>query len=96
MKKIICLFLSLCITFTLCLFAGCSEQNRDEILKIYLPGEYMDKDIITDFEKWYTDQTGKNVTVKIKKFDAVENIQREVEIAKKDYDLLCPSDYMVE
>ena len=96
MKKLTCILLCAFMTFTLFASVGCSQKNRGEILKIYLPGEYMDESILADFEKWYFEQTQETVKVEVKAFEAVEDVQREVEIAKKDYDLLCPSDYMVE
>ena len=74
---------------------GCGEP-RDEVLKLYMPGEYIDESIFESFEKWYKEETGKKVKVKLETFEAVENIQTAVEGGKADYDLLCPSDYMVE
>ncbi|MBQ7642540.1 MAG: extracellular solute-binding protein [Clostridia bacterium] len=96
MKKL--LSTALCITLASGAFAlsGCNSGNRDEILKIYLPGEYIDEDIFPEFEEWYEAETGNKVKVKCETFDAVENIQLAVEGSRADYDLLCPSDYMVE
>ncbi|HBF86136.1 MAG TPA: hypothetical protein DDW54_00495 [Clostridiales bacterium] len=97
MKKIVGLTIALTLaTGSLAAFSGCKQTPRDEILKLYMPGEYIDEDIFPEFEKWYEEQTGKKVTVDIKAFDAVENIQLAVEGSKADYDVLCPSDYMVE
>ncbi|MBO4262854.1 MAG: ABC transporter substrate-binding protein [Clostridia bacterium] len=77
---------------------GCGgEGPRDEILKLYMPGEYIDEDIFEDFEEWYAEKTdGKKIKVVLETFETVENIQRAVEKNKADYDLLLPSDYMVE
>ena len=61
-----------------------------------MPGEYIDEEIFEEFESWYKEQTGKKVKVELKTFNAVEDIQLAVEGSKVDYDLLCPSDYMVE
>lgn len=97
MKKIICAVLSLALVFGLSTsLVGCSSTPREEVLKLYIPGEYMDEDIFETFEEWYKEQTGKNVKVELSPFEVVEDVQREVESAKADYDLLCPSDYMVE
>ena len=97
MKKLICVLL--CVTIIAGLtaaFAGCKVTPRDEILKIYVPGEYIDESIFEEFSKWYNEQTGNNVIVQIDTFDDVERVQLAVEAAKDDYDLLCPSDYMIE
>ena len=97
MKRIVCLLLAIALlgAASASLFA-CNNTPRSEILKLYMPGEYIDEDIFETFESWYKEQTGKKVTVKIETFEAVENIQLAVEGSKSDYDLLCPSDYMVE
>ena len=95
MKKIVsillCAVLGVCALATL---TACSEK-REEVLKLYMPGEYIDESIFAEFEDWYKSETGKKVTVKIETFDAVEDIQQAVEASKADYDLLCPSDYMI-
>ena len=97
MKKFICALLTVTLfTGLTAALVGCSDTPREETLKIFMPGEYIDEDIFADFEAWYLKQTGKKVTVVNKTFEAVEDIQREVEVSKEDYDLLCPSDYMVE
>lgn len=95
MKKVVCIVLcALLVASIASVFVGCTP--REEILKIFMPGEYMDEDIFEDFAVWYKEQTGKNVKVKPSYFTAVEKIQQAVEGSKSDYDLLCPSDYMVE
>lgn len=75
---------------------GCNNIPREELLKIYMPGDYFDEDVLDAFSEWYEGETGKKITVKIEPFDAVEDIQNAVEGSKADYDILCPSDYMVE
>ena len=95
MKKIVCVVLCvLMVAGIASVFVGCTP--REEILKIYMPGEYIDEDIFEEFTDWYKEQTGKKMIVKPSYFTAVENIQKAVEGSKADYDLLCPSDYMVE
>ena len=95
MKKIISLLLVIAIVAALSvtLFA-CTP--RSEILKLYMPGEYIDESIFADFSAWYFENTGKKVKVQIETFSAVEDIHTAVEGSRADYDLLCPSDYMVE
>lgn len=96
MKKLICTLLSvIMLTAIPVSMAGCGTP-RDEVLKLYMPGEYIDESIFEKFESWYETETGKKVEVQIETFETVENIQRAVEGSKADYDLLCPSDYMVE
>ena len=96
MKKTIARICVLVLT-ALCLmltFGAC--ESRDEVLKIYNWGEYMDPEVYEDFSQWYFDRTGKTVTVKYKEFDTNESMYTEIAVNKSDYDLVCPSDYMVQ
>ena len=95
MKKIVSIILVIALIAALAAtFFACTP--REEKLKLYMPGEYIDEEIFEEFEAWYKEQTGKKVKVELKTFNAVEDIQLAVEGSKADYDLLCPSDYMVE
>ena len=97
MKKIVSALLSVVLFFGLAAtLIGCNKTPRDELLKLYMPGEYIDEDIFEEFEAWYEETYGKKITVQVDPFDTVENVQLAVEGSKADYDLLCPSDYMVE
>lgn len=75
-------------------FAGC--QNRSEILKVYNWSEYIGEDVIEQFEAYYKEVTGKNITVKYDMFDENELMYTQIKTTKADYDVLCPSDYMIE
>ena len=75
-------------------FVGC--QKRNETLKLYMPGEYIDEEIFEAFEAWYLEETGERIKVVVDTFEAVEDIQLAVESTPDAYDLLCPSDYMVQ
>ncbi len=75
-------------------FMGCAP--RDEILKIYNWGDYIDEDLIGDFEDWYQAETGKTITVEYDTFETNEDLIMRIEVLKNDYDLVCPSDYMAE
>lgn len=95
MKKIISILCVVVIVLSLvAVFGGC--EKREEILKIYVPGQYIDTEIFEEFSAWYYEKTNKKIVVKAQEFEEVEDIQREIEGAKADYDLVCPSDYMVE
>lgn len=75
-------------------FTGC--QNRSEILKVYNWSEYIGEDVIEEFEAYYKEVTGKNITVKYDMFDENELMYTQIKTARADYDVLCPSDYMIE
>ena len=81
----------LLLSFAVCVFAvmtlcGCGAKEK---LKIYLPGEYMSDELIPDFEKMY------NVKVDVELFDSNEMMYTKV-MAGDSYDVLIPSDYMIE
>ncbi len=97
MKKFVTLLLAFVMMVPMWSLAACSNDNRAEQLKMYVPGEYIDSEIFDAFEDWYKEQTGKTVKVVTPStFDAVEEIMTAVEKDHADYDLLLPSDYAVE
>ena len=53
------------VAMLLCLgLVSCnSDDERAEILKVYNWGDYIDEDLIAEFEVWYEQQTGRKVTV---------------------------------
>lgn len=58
-------------------------------MKLYLPGEYMSDELIPNFEKEY------GVKVIVEYFDSNEMMYAKVQAGDK-YDVLIPSDYMIE
>ena len=86
----------LCLVLAFGLFSALVAcDKREETLKIYMPGDYIDEDVVEGFADWYMEKTGKKMKAVVDPFDAVEDIQLAVEGSKADYDLICPSDYMV-
>lgn len=65
--------------------AGDTEQR----LKLYIPGEYMSSTLIPNFEKQF------NAKVIVEYFDSNEMMYAKVQAGDK-YDVLVPSDYMIE
>lgn len=75
-------------------FTGC--QDRSEILKVYTWSEYLGENVEKEFEEYYTSVTGKKVKVKIDYFDENELMYTQIKTSRADYDVICPSDYMIE
>ncbi|MDE7463576.1 MAG: extracellular solute-binding protein [Clostridiales bacterium] len=75
-------------------FAACAP--RDEVLKIYNWGDYIEESLIDEFEDWYKNETGKNISVQYDTFDTNETMLMRIETQKADYDLVCPSEYIAE
>ena len=89
MKKI------LYIIAAILLLTGCSE-NREHILKVYNWADYIDEELIDEFEVWYEEQTGEPVEIIYQTFDINETMLSKIELGHEDYDVVCPSDYIIE
>ena len=77
------------------LLCACSA-NRDQILKVYNWSDYIDESVIPEFEQWYQEQTGRKVKVIYQTFDVNETMLSKIEKGHEDFDVLCPSDYIIE
>ncbi len=93
MKKISVLLAIILIIISSVGLAGCGDRER--ILKVYAPGEYIDEDVLSGFEDWYYEETGKSVTLQYKTFSTNEDAYTEIYRKHADYDLVCFSDYIV-
>ena len=74
---------------------GCSE-DRSRILKVYNWADYIDEDLLEEFEQWYFEQTGEEVEIIYQTFDINETMLSKIELGHEDYDVVCPSDYIIE
>ena len=74
---------------------GCSE-DRNNILKVYNWADYIDEDLLDEFEVWYEEQTGEPVEIIYQTFDINETMLSKIELGHEDYDVVCPSDYIIE
>lgn len=70
--------------------------SRDEILKVYNWSDYIDESVIPEFEEWYKQQTGETIKVVYQTFDVNETMLSKIEKGHEDYDVVCPSDYIIE
>ena len=75
-------------------FGGCTP--RDEELKICNWEDYIAPNVIEDFEAYYQEITGKPIKVTYDSQDTNEQMLNSIAIGRTDYDLICPSDYMIE
>ncbi|MCR5018355.1 MAG: ABC transporter substrate-binding protein [Bacteroidales bacterium] len=78
------------------LMLGSCAQDRSQILKVYNWSDYIDEDVIPEFEQWYEEQTGEKVQVIYQTFDINETMLSKIEKGHEDYDVVCPSDYIIE
>ena len=85
MKKFMAVALVLVIGFSA--FAG--VKSKGNVLRIFNSGEYMDPELITQFEERY------NCKIIYETFDSNESMYTKLMSGSK-YDILIPSDYMIE
>ncbi len=80
------------------LLAGCSSEggSRSQVLKVYNWADYIDEELIGEFEEWYEEQTGEPVKIIYQTFDINETMLSKIELGHEDYDVVCPSDYIIE
>lgn len=90
MKKLIAL--GLCLVMTASLLTGCGSADKYPNGKVYVYnwGEYIDEQTLELFEE----ETG--IEVIYDEFDTNEAMYPKVEAGASDYDVICPSDYMVQ
>ncbi len=73
------------------LLVGCgSSKKSEEVLNVYNVGDYIDESLIDKFEE----ETG--ITVVYETYDTNEAMYQKVKSGSSNYDLVFPSDYMVE
>jgi spermidine/putrescine transport system substrate-binding protein len=73
---------------------GCASSHSN-MLKIYTWHDYIDTTLFPEFEKYYAQQTGNRISVTLESYRSNEELQSALNRGKS-YDLICPSDYMVE
>ncbi len=71
--------------------------DRAHTLKVYNWADYIDMDnVLNTFPAWYEAQTGEKVEIIYQTFDINESMLTEIEIGHEDYDVICPSEYIIE
>lgn len=75
--------------FILLVLTSCSSKNKNQVV-IFNAGEYLDMDLIPEFEK----ETG--IDVVYETFTSDEEMFIKLSQSSNNYDVIVPSDYMVE
>lgn len=80
------------------MFASCehSSEKRSRILKIYNWADYIDEDVLAEFPAWYKQQTGEEIRIIYQVFDINEIMLTKIERGHEDFDVVCPSEYIIE
>jgi len=89
--------LSICImALAAVVLTSCGDSNRAHQLKVLNWADYINEDVKAGFEQWYFDQTGEKVEIVYETFDINETALTKIEVGHEDYDVFCPSEYIIE
>ena len=92
MKKVLVSVLALVAI----VLTSCSGSDRAHQLKVLNWADYIDEDVKAGFEQWYFEQTGEKVELVYEMFDINETALTKIEVGHEDYDVFCPSEYIIE
>lgn len=95
MKRLINILLLICCLAPLA-SCGSSDEERSHVLKIYNWADYIDEDVLAEFPAWYKQQTGEDIRVIYQVFDINEIMLTKIERGHEDFDVVCPSEYIIE
>lgn len=90
MKKILWIIVSLALT-------GCynASESRENVLKVYNWADYIGDGVLDDFCAYYKEQTGEDIRVVYQTFDINEIMLTKIEKGHEDFDVVCPSEYII-
>ena len=91
MRRVLTLFVAL-----FALIGTLAAADREHTLKIYNWADYIDEEVLTEFQEWYKEQTGEEVEIIYQLFDINEIMLAKIERGKEDFDVVCPSEYIIE
>lgn len=86
----------LTVIIAVCSLGSASGADRAHTLKVYNWADYIDDDVLNGFPAWYKTMTGEDVEIIYQTFDINESMLTEIEIGHEDYDVICPSEYIIE
>lgn len=93
MKKILSIFILSGLLFTGCYNTG---EPREKVLKIYNWADYIGEGVLEDFQAYYKEQTGEDIRIVYQTFDINEIMLTKIEKGHEDFDVVCPSEYIIE
>lgn len=102
MKRLIFFALAITMLLPLCLSLSSCGSEPTTTLYVYNWGEYIsdgsDGSLDTNkaFEEYYYNKTGKKVVVNYSTFSSNESMYAKIESGSASYDVIIPSDYMIE
>ena len=73
-----------------------NAADREHTLKVYNWADYIDESLLDEFEVWYKEQTGEEVEIIYQLFDINEVMLAKIEKGHEDFDVVCPSEYIID
>ena len=96
MKKFLNLSLLLAVLFGLLPTNHSYAADRAHTLKVYNWADYIDEDLLEEFKVWYKAETGEEIDIIYQLFDINEVMLAKLEKGHEDFDVVCPSEYIIE
>lgn len=86
------------VVLLLFLLTGCynAGEPRERVLKIYNWADYIGDSVLEDFQAYYKEQTGEDIRIVYQTFDINEIMLTKIEKGHEDFDVVCPSEYIIE
>lgn len=87
------------VTLLACIgLSGCYNMSEDRanVLKIYNWADYIGEGVLEDFQEYYKEQTGEDIRIVYQTFDINEIMLTKIEKGHEDFDVVCPSEYIIE
>ena len=95
-KHALHIIIYMCIPIAISSLTSCESPDRQHILKVYNWADYIDESALDDFKVWYKEQTGEDVEIIYQLFDINEVMLARIERGHEDFDVVCPSEYIIE
>ena len=86
----------LLLATTLLFASSCARKERTQVLKIYNWADYIDESVLDEFKVWYKERTGEDIEIVYQTFDINEIMLAKIERGEADFDVVCPSEYIIE
>ena len=96
MKRILHISLLIAVWLGLLPVSTAHAIDREHTLKVYNWADYLDESLLDEFEVWYKEQTGEEVEIIYQLFDINEVMLAKLEKGHEDFDVVCPSEYIID
>ena len=96
MKRILHISFLIAVLLGMLPIGAAYAADREHTLKVYNWADYIDESLLDEFEEWYKEQTGEEVEIIYQLFDINEVMLAKLEKGHEDFDVVCPSEYIID